>query len=124
MKLTNTKIYKYSNMLENTFTNKEKVLPVKVGFFLKKNKDILFNLFEEIEKARYEILMRYGKPNEEGTSIEVPSDKIEETNKELNDLLELEQEVNISFIKFSDLEKLELSMKELDAISFMIDEEN
>ena len=41
----------------------------------------------------------------------------------MDDLIEMEQEVNILMLKFSDIENLEFTMNQMEAIMFMIEEE-
>ena len=52
MKLTNNQIYTYANSLSMAFTDAEQKFPVKVNFYLQKNKAILLSLAQDIEKAR------------------------------------------------------------------------
>ena len=122
MKLTNTQIYNSAQRLMNTFTDSSIRLPARINFYIQKNKKTIISLGEEIDKARTEILYHYGTPNEEGI-INIPSDRIEEAQRELNDLFEIEQEVNIlkfSIEKFTD--DISLSLEQMEAIMFMIEE--
>lgn len=123
MKLTNKLIYGYGQQLQNCF-NDDKKLPVKVSFFIQKNKKLILSLVEEIEKARMDILFSYGKLNEDQNSFDIPPDKINDVNNELNDLFGIEQEVSINMIQLSAFDNIELTTKEMMSIMFMIDEEN
>lgn len=123
MKLTNAEIYTYAMRLAETFTDDSQRLPVKVNFYLQKNKSLLTSLAQDIETSRMEIVRNYGTPNEEneGQYI-IPADKVTEAQKELSDLLALEQEVNIYKINIDSIpDDLALTTGQMDAIMFMID---
>jgi hypothetical protein len=49
MKLTNSEIYSYANKLIEVFQDKTQKLPIKINFYLQKNKNILIALAKEIE---------------------------------------------------------------------------
>ena len=44
MKLTNRKIYEYALMLAEAFKDNEQKLPIKINFYLQKNKNELMKL--------------------------------------------------------------------------------
>lgn len=122
MKLTNNQIYNYASQLVRSFTDFSLRLPARINFYIQKNKQTIISLGEEIDKARTEILYHYGTPNEEGI-INIPPDRIEEAQRELNDLFDIEQDVNIlkfSIEKFTD--DISLSIEQMEAIMFMIEE--
>lgn len=123
MKLTNAEIYTYAMRLAETFTDDTQRLPVKVNFYLQKNKSLLTSLAQDIETSRMEIVRNYGTLNEEneGQYI-IPADKVTEAQKELSDLLALEQEVTIYKINIDSIpDDLALTTGQMDAIMFMID---
>ena len=122
MKLTNQKIYSYASALMRSFNDANMRLPAKVNFYIQKNKNTILSLGEEIDKARYEILQHYGTLGEDG-NFNIPKENVEVAYKELNDLFEIEQDVNIlkfSIEKFDD--NINLSMEQMEAIMFMIEE--
>lgn len=122
MKLTNQTIYNYALALNNAFQDNSQRLPVKVNFYLQKNKTTLTNLAQDIESTRMDIIRNYGTPSEDGTQFIIPKDKIEEAQKELNDLFALEQDVNIYTINIDNLsDDLTLTTGQMEAIMFMID---
>jgi hypothetical protein len=55
MKLTNNEIYNYANNLFAAFNDGEQKLPIKISFYLQKNKNTLLTLAQDIEKSRIEI---------------------------------------------------------------------
>ena len=123
MKLTNSEIYNLTQMLNINFQNGEQKLPIKIGFAIQKNKKTLMGLAQDIEQSRIDIIQNYGVLNEETQQFNIPEDKISETQKELLDLFNIEQEVNICTIKAESLsDNIELTMSQMEAIMFMIEE--
>lgn len=122
MKLTNQEIYNYALALNNAFTDSSQKLPIRVNFYLQKNKSTLVNLAQDIETARMELIRANGELNEEGTSYIIPKEKVAEVQKELSDLFALEQEVTIYSINIDSLsDDLTLTTGQMEAIMFMID---
>lgn len=122
MKLTNAQIYTYATALATAFQDTTQKLPIKVNFYLQKNKTVLTSLAQDIENARLDLIRANGELNEEGTSYKIPKEKVEEVQKELNDLFTLEQDVNIYTISIDSLsDDLTLTTGQMEAIMFMID---
>ena len=122
MKLANNKIYSYAIALNEAFADNTQRLPMKVNFYLQKNKKTLSALGQDIEESRMEIIRNYGNLTEDGASYAIPTDKIEPAQKELEDLLALEQEVEIYMIKADNLpDDIDLTVGQMEALMFMID---
>lgn len=121
-KMTNLEIYAYADALMSAFTEDIK-LPVKVNFYLQKNMTRFVEAAKDIEKARMEIIERYGTRTEDGENIEVPAEKAETVNKELEDLFALEQEMKVNEIALDAFDGINLSSAQVAAISFMIKDE-
>ena len=122
MKLTNNEIYTYANKLMEVFQDSSQSLPIKINFYLQKNKSILITLAQEIERTRFEIIQSYGELNQETQQFVVPQDKIAEASKELNDLFNLEQDVNIYMINIDSLsDDYAMTTAQMEAIMFMIE---
>lgn len=122
MTLTNNEIYNYTRALLDAFQDGGQRLPIKVNFYLQKNKNTLIALAQDIEKARMEIAQQYGKLDEETQQYIIPEDKINEASKEIADLFNLEQEVAISKINIDSLsDDITLTTAQMEAIMFMID---
>ncbi len=123
MKLTNNKIYNYAINLSKVFNTGDQYLPAKVNFFIQKNKKMLIALGADIEEARIAILSNYGELAKDGVTYNFTVENANHANQELNDLLEIEQEVAISKIKLSDLNGLDFTVEQMQAIMFMIEED-
>ena len=123
MKFTNYQIYQYANELYGIFNNKDIYIPVKANFLMQKNIQALAAAAQEIEKARLEIARHYGRLNENNQQYVIPPEKIEEASKELNDLFNIEQELPIRTFTIDALGNAEFSTAQMQAIMFMISEE-
>lgn len=122
MQLTNNEIYFHANKLMEVFQDSNQKLPIKINFYLQKNKNTLVTLAQEIEKTRFEIIQSYGSLNQETQQFVVPQDKIAEASKELNDLFNLEQDVNIYMINIDSLsDDYAMTTAQMEAIMFMIE---
>ena len=122
MKLTNNEIYIYAQNLMMAFEDKEQKLPIKISFYLQKNKNTLLQLAQDIEQTRLEIARSYGELDEETSQYIIPPEKMEEASKELNDLFNLEQDVQIYTINIDSFgDDLTITTAQMEAIMFMID---
>lgn len=123
MKLKNKDIYNYNNNLTIAFNDNNKYFPVKVNFIIQKNKRLLSGLSSEIDLYRRNIGELYGTLSEEEGVYNISKEKLSAAQKELNELMEVEQEVNIIMIPLKDIENLEFTSNQMDAMLFMINEE-
>lgn len=122
MTMTNNEIYTYTRQLMDAFNDGEQKLPIKINFYLQKNKNTLLGLAQDIEKARLEIAQNYGTLDDAGEQYVIPNDKLAEASKELEDLFSLEQDVAIHKISIDSLsDDLMLSAAQMEALMFMID---
>lgn len=123
MKLTNNEIYVYAKNLAEAFDDKEQKLPIKISFYLQKNKNTLMQLAQDIEQTRITIAQNYGELDETNQQYLIPSEKMEAAANELNDLFNLEQEVQIYTVNidsFSD--DLTITTAQMEAMMFMIEQ--
>lgn len=122
MTMTNNEIYAYTRQLMDAFQDGEQKLPIKINFYLQKNKNTLLALAQDIEKARLEIAQTYGTLDENGEQYQIPNEKLAEASKELEDLFSLTQDVNIHKISIDAIDgDLMLSAAQMEALMFMID---
>ena len=122
MTMTNNEIYNYTRQLMEAFQDGEQRLPIKVNFYLQKNKNTLLALAQDIEKARIEIAQNYGELDDDGQMYQIPAEKLDVAAKELEDLFNLEQDVNIYKINIDSLsDDLTFTTAQMEAIMFMID---
>ena len=122
MKLTNNEIYMHAQSLMMAFEDKEQKLPIKISFYLQKNKNTLLQLAQDIEQSRLEIARSYGELDQGTNQYIIPPEKMEEASKELNDLFNLEQDVQIYTINIDSFgDDLTITTAQMEAIMFMID---
>lgn len=122
MQMTNQDIYTNALALNKAFTDGEQKLPVKVNFYLNKNKKTLTELAQDIEEARMEIIRTHGTLTGDGTSYTILPERIDDVNIELRDLFALEQDVIIYKVSIDSLsEDLSLTTGQMEAMMFMIE---
>lgn len=122
MLMKNSEIYSHTRNLMEAFNEGEQKLPIKINFYLQKNKNTLLQLSQDIERSRLEIAQTYGELTEDESQYSIPPEKMEAASKELEDLFNLEQEVNIYKINIDSLsDDLVMTTAQMEAIMFMID---
>lgn len=122
MMMTNNEIYTRTRQLMDAFQDGEQKLPIKINFYLQKNKNTLLALAQDIERSRLEIAQSFGTLDDAGEQYIIPNDKLAEASKELEDLFNLEQDVVIHKISIDSLnDDLMLSAAQMEALMFMID---
>ena len=120
MKMNNGMIYQYVLALNEALNDNDLQMPVAVIFSIEKNKQTLMTVAQDVEKYRMDIIKKYGE--EIDGNYNVPQDKIEIANKELQDLFSIEQEVNIYKFNIEDLGDIKLTSNQMNAILFMIED--
>lgn len=124
MILTNNQIYSYANNLMTNFVANDLKLPIKINFYLIKNKNLLMQLAQELDKNRADILNNYGVLSDDKTSYIIPPEKVEAANQALDELFALTQEVQIYMISLKDFNETDtLTLQQMEALMFMIEEE-
>lgn len=122
MKFNNQQIYQFANTLISVFDKIDIYIPAKANFFIQKNISVLAAAAQEIEKSRMEIIKHYGIPNEDEQQYTIPTDKIKDASKELEDLFSIEQELDIKTFSIEALGNAEFTSVQMQAIMFMIEE--
>lgn len=122
MKFNNNQIYQIANSLISNLDNLNIYIPAKANFFLQKNISTIAAAAQEIEVSRIEIAKHYGVQDEETQQYKIPTDKIEEASKELEDLLFIEQDLDIKTFSIEALGNAEFTPAQMQAIMFMIED--
>lgn len=123
MIIKNQDIITYYEQLENAFKNENnKYMPAKISFIINKNFTLLRTLTDEIYHTRNKIICQYGTQYQD--YFEIPEQLQGVAQQELDDLLEIKQDLKFLKLKFSDIENLEFTFNQMEAIMFMIEEEN
>ena len=122
MNLTNNEIYMYYNNLEHSFVNETRQMPAKIYFYILKNQKILEKLVQEIEQGKMYIIDKYHiQFSGDGQLLASPEDE-QNANKELQELSNIEQNVDIYMLKLQDIEEFEFTPQQMEALMFMIEE--
>jgi len=123
--MKNSEIYTTAENLLTAFPqNEEGKIPVKALFLLRKNIKTFVDLAQEIEKTRTEIIQKYGKPSEtDPDKYEFEGENIDAVNKDLNELVDCEQEVSYYTFSLDSLGDVELTNAQMDTIIDFIDYE-
>ena len=117
---TNSQIYELAVALQSQFSDGSLVLPIKINFYLQKNKNTLYNLATEIENARLEILKKYGTLGE-NNEYQFTEENSKIASAELEELYGLEQEVDVYMVDIDAFgDNLELSQRQMTTLMFMI----
>ena len=122
MKFNNNEIYLLANTSIRELSNLDIYIPAKANFFLQKNLQALAAAAQEIDKSRIEIAKHYGVLDEEGQQYKIPEDKLEEASKELSDLFNIEQELDIKTFSIEALGNAEFTPAQMNAMMFMIED--
>ena len=97
-------------------------LPAKLSFYIQKNKNTIMEMKKHIEDSRDMIVLHYGERQADG-SFSVSEDLREKANNELSELLQITQDCEIIPIALSDLDGYYFTPKQMEALSFMIEED-
>ena len=92
---------------------------VAAGYILAKNKEKLRQEATIIYQMRQDIIMEHGRL--EGNAIIVPKEYVDETNKKINELMEIDTEVELKKIPINLIQELQLSLEEIEKLSVMIE---
>ena len=119
---TNGEIYSIAINFMNNFSENEVRMPAAIAYSIQKNKATIGALAEEIEKSRVNVVEHYAS-SRDADNYTIPQENIEDANRELSDLLSIEQDVKIYTVKIEDLGDIQLTTAQMNAIMFMIDED-
>ena len=82
-----------------------------------KNKEKLRQEVTIIYGLRRDIIMEHGRID--GKDIVVPNEYVDEVNKKVNDLLEIENDVEITKVPIDLFENIELNIEDIEGLSGM-----
>ncbi len=126
MKIKNSQLVTFLNGVDGI---QSKNLPIKVGYAITRNIDLMESVAKAYDEERNKIIKKYAKKDEAGQPVvNGTSYDIEDAlnfEAEMNELLEIENELEIHTVPFSELEKCDmeqfdaLSVKDLKLLAFM-----
>ena len=121
--MTNMEIFGLSKALNEAFNNEEKYLPAKLNYYITKNKNVLAQLTDSIEEVRLNIIKQFGVLEEGQDYYSFSPENTKIANQELANLLNITQQVDVLMIHLADLEQLEFTPRQMQALLFMIEED-
>lgn len=121
-KMSNAQIFALSNKLDSVLNSESRYMPAKIAYFIYKNRTKLAEQLVFIEQARIGIIQHYGTLDEATGAYNVPDEMLNNANKELSDLLKIEQDLDILMIKLSDLDNIDFTLEQMETLAFMIEE--
>ena len=126
MKLTNKKILNDAITM-GAISNKE--LPIKVSYALAKNISKIEKELEIYNKEREKLIEKYSVKDaddktviDENNQIKIQDKYLENWNKDIKELQEIEVEIDIHKFKLEELTGYNMTPAELMAIDYMIEE--
>lgn len=124
---SNKEILSYAKILAQVFLNSSNdiELPVRVNFYLQKNIKTFLNAAQDIDEMRLKIGKKYGELNIQTKSYEIKDiNKLELAQRDLDNLLSIDQVLDIYMISLKDIEALTLTVAQMNAMLFMIDDDD
>lgn len=94
---------------------------IKTSFKVVRNLRLLEPEIKEIYETREKLIRENGKDDGEG-NIQVPPEKIDEVQAQLNELLHTEIEVDLLPFKIEELQSFEMTVNQIDALYDIIAE--
>ncbi|EHK2400408.1 DUF1617 family protein [Clostridium perfringens] len=125
IKMTNKEILEKVNVLGELTARK---LPVKVSYAIGKNISKVERELKLYNKERQKLIEEYCLKEDDGTlkitegNYDIDPKRLEDFNKEINELQEIEVEIDIHKFNIELLDGYEMSPGELMCIDFMIEE--
>lgn len=116
--MKNGEILKLYETLQRISENKDLKFNVKTGYILARNKEKLRQEAIIIYDERRKIIMEHGRV--EGKEIIVPNEYIEEVNKKINELMEIENDVEVTKVPINLFDNIELNMEDIEGLSGII----
>ena len=116
--MKNGEVLELYETLQRIGQNKELKFSVALGYIMAKNKEKLRQEVTIIYGLRRDIIMEHGRID--GKEIVVPNEYVDEVNKKVNDLLEIENDVEITKVPIDLFENIELNIEDIEGLSGMI----
>ena len=117
--MKNGEVLELYETLQRISQNKDLKFNVKLGYAMAKNKEKLRQEATIIYNLRRDIIMEHGRV--EGKDIVVPNEYIDEVNKKVNDLMEIENDVEIILVPIDAFDELELNMEDIEGLMRMVE---
>lgn len=97
-------------------------LPARQAFLLGKTLKAVNSELESYNATRLETCKRFGTEDKKKGQFEIPEENLEAFNKEFQDLLNTEVELNVDKLKLADLGNANLSGSDVVVLDWLIEE--
>ena len=114
----NGEVLELYETLQRISQNKELKFSVALGYTMAKNKEKLRQEATIIYGLRRDIIMEHGRID--GKDIVVPNEYVDEANKKINDLMDIENDVEVTKVPIDLFDNIELSIEDIEGLSGMI----
>ena len=105
----------------------DKELPIKMAFLIQKNMSMMEDEIKNAEVIRQKIIKKY--EDEEATKnlkeqgvVQLQKDKLEDFNKEINELMGQEIDVELKKISIDDLDGITIKPVDLNRLRYIIED--
>lgn len=120
--MTNKNIEILYNGIQNLRERNIRV-PARVSFTLVRGARTLLPLVEDSAEAKRAILEQFGTPVENG-QYKIPTENIDTVMQELQAIDDIDVPVELPHISMKDIENLDLSIQETEALDLILEEES
>ena len=118
MKIKNDDVLILYETLTRLIENKELKFNVITGYIMAKNKAVLEPIATLIYNVRRDTVLEYG--TSDGEEIQIPKEKIEELNQKIEDLMNVENDVDITQVSIHSFEENKLPLEDIVGLTYMI----
>ena len=119
--MKNKEIFELYTALSTILGEPSKELGIRTKFKLAKNQIAIDKIYELVQKQHNSIIERYGEEKENGV-ITVPPEKIDITRKEINELMEINNEITLEKINLDELDGAPITSETLMKLMPIIEE--
>ena len=119
--MTNKDILSCFEGLQKLRQAADRRLPARTSFAIVRNIKTLQPIVDDFRESYQELLDKYGEPIE-NDQYQIKLENVTIFNDELNNLYNLDIDLDIVKIKFSDIENLDFSLEETEALYFMMED--
>ena len=116
--MKNGEVIELYEALKRISENKDLKFNVKLAYIMAKNKEKLRQEAVLIYDMRRQIIMEHGRI--EDKDIIVPSEYVDEVNRKINELMDVENDVEIIQVPTSAFGDQELNLEEMEAVMNMV----
>lgn len=122
--MTNSTILNVYNKLSKILGDDSIKFPSSVAYAIIRNSKNLQPIVQDVEQQRMAIINKYANINREENTYVIPAEHTEQAGKEFEQLFNIDTPVDIVKIHMSNLEQSDVTLEVMDALYFMIAEEN